>query len=553
MMFIFLCSAVILSSCQSVVESIKLDHAAFMLSSGQSGQLKAVDERTGKTIKVKWSSDHPDVATIDKNGRVQAVSRGDAAITAVMTQTGATATCLVSVDVSIQNPILPPSWELYIADPEPKVSGKGVYVYGSRDVEDGVLPSGTAWCSDRYNVLYSEDLVHWADKGVSFHLDSVPDEYMHPDYKRLWAPDVLKHPTNGKYYLYLCFNVTPSVREEIIMVAVSDHPEGPFLNPKPLLIDGRETVQAIDPGIMTDDDGKAYVTWPFTMGQLDPDDFMNIRGETVVDMKQWMPQNAPPPFEGPSLRKKGDTYYYIYIENDDLISRPDGSHHFRPTRMVYMTSQHPLGPYTYKGLIIANTDYPVKMSNIHGSLLEFEDDWHVFYHMPVRDKSYTRVMCAEPLYFDSNGDIIPVAPSSSGIKGAFHFGDRIQASGAVIYPGGELNPMYVSRPKDYGKLVFSIPGSYAGYRYFDPQEDEAEELVLFVRTHDEGGVFELSIDDPHGEIVAEVELPDTRGEWQEIHAQIGKFRPGKHTFYMLLKDNPGNRNVALDWFMFRKK
>ncbi|MEL7585330.1 MAG: family 43 glycosylhydrolase [Prolixibacteraceae bacterium] len=545
--FILLC-LIILSCRQQGV--LKLDRAATMLSSGGEVQMKAFDAQSGRPMKVSWESSNPDIATVNRKGVVKGVSKGDVIIMAVAPETGDTASCLVSVDVPLQNPVLPPSWKLYFPDPEPKLYDDGVYVYGSKDVDYGIMPTGKNWCSDRYHVLWSEDLIHWTDKGMSFHLDSVKGKYWHPQYKRLYAPDVARNPADGKYYLYFCFNHTRPEREEIFMVAVSDKPEGPFLNPRPLLIDGQETIQAIDPGVMVDDDGKAYVTWPFMMGQLDPDDFTNILGNTVVDVKQWMPEENTP-FEGPSLRKRGDTYYYIYIENEGLRQRPDGTWNNKPTRMAYMTSKQPLGPYTYQGLIIANSDYP-EVINIHGSLVGFENNWYVFYHMPVPDKRLTRQMCIEPLFFNHDGTIIYTEPSTSGIKGSFSCGDRINAAGAVIYPGNELNPGYVSREKDYAKLVFSKPGSYAGYRYFDAGADEPGSVLLNVQTTDEGAVMELRMDKPDGEMVSEIKLSDTNGQWQQVHAETREILPGKRNFYLVMKDKPKSGSVEIDWFMFNK-
>ncbi|AHM61165.1 xylan 1,4-beta-xylosidase [Flammeovirgaceae bacterium 311] len=514
-----------------------------MLSSGDSRQVNALDSASGKPARAKWTISDPTVASIDSKGVVTGLKKGDAVITAFNPKNDTIGSCIVSVDVPFQNPILPPSWKLYIADPEPKVFGNGVYVYGSRD------EGGNSWCSDKYNVLYSEDLVHWTDKGVSFHLDSVPEQYMKPKYRRLWAPDALKHPTNGRYYLFSCFNHTRPVAEEELMVSYSDKPGGWFTDAKPLKIDGKEPIIAIDPGVLVDEDGKAYVTWPFKMGQLDPDDYTRVIGSTVVDVQQWMPEDNTP-FEGPSIRKRGDTYYYIYIQNDGLRNRPDGTQYNKPTRMAYMTSKSPLGPYTYQGLIMENTDYP-QVINIHGSIVEFKDQWYVFYHMPVIDKRLTRVMCAEPLTFDEEGKIIPVKPSTSGIRGAFKYGDRIQASGAVVYPGGEMNPQYVSREND-AKLVFQKQGSFAGYRYIDLDNNKAAEVVLDVNTSGAGGVLEIRYDGADGETLAVVTLPDTGGEWKEVTAKVSEVRPGKQSFIIGLKEKPASGDVELDWLQFNE-
>lgn len=540
----------IIISCQQQGE-LKLDKAATMLSSGMEIQMKAFDAQSGRSMNVIWGSSDPRVATVDRKGVVKGISKGEVVITAVFPATGDAKSCIVTVDVPVQNPVLPPSWELYIPDPEPKLYDDGVYVYGSKDVDKGIMPTGKTWCSDRYHVLYSDDLIHWTDKGMSFHLDSVKGEYRHPQYKRLFAPDVVRNPADGKYYLYFCFNHTRPVREEIFMVAVSDKPEGPFLNPRPLLIDGKETIVGIDPGVMVDDDGKAYITWPFMMGQLDPNDFTHVLRNTVTDIKQWMPEENTP-FEGPSLRKRGDTYYYIYIENEGLRQLPDGTWNNKPTRMAYMTSKQPLGPYTYQGLIIANSGYP-EVINIHGSLVDFENKWYVFYHMPVPDKRLTRQMCIEPLFFNDDGTITYTEPSTSGIKGSFRCGDRIHAAGAVIYPGDSLNPEYVSREKEYPMLVFSKQNSYVGYRYFDADTDETATVLLNVRTTDEGSVMELRMDGPDGEIVSEIRLPHTIGQWKLVESGTKKIAPGKRDFYLTMKDIPVSGTVEIDWFIFNKK
>lgn len=524
-------------------EELKLDRIALMLDTGESTRLEAYDPETGRQAKVIWQTDDPAVAGVEADGTLTAMSSGQTRVRASHAATHATASCRVSVDVLMQNPALPPSWELYIPDPEPKVYDGKVYVYGSLDVDNGILPTGVSWCSDRYHVIYSGDMIHWNDAGVSFRLDWIPDAYKTPETTRLWAPDVLKHPVNGKYYLYSCFNQKEGGN---IMVSVSDRPEGPFLDPVPLMIDGRVPIDKIDPGVMVDDDGRAYVTWPFQMGQLDPDNYARVLGHTVVDVSRWMPADNPP-FEGPSLRKRGAVYYYIYIQNDGPKELPDGTRHWSPTRMAYMTAKEPLGPYEYRGLIISTTGYP-NVVNVHGSLVEFGGEWYVFYHLPVIDKRLTRVMCMDRINFRPDGSIAEVLPTSSGIRGAFRAGDRIQASSAVIYPAGERTPAFVSRKGDYAKLIFSSKGSYAGYRYVDLSGLDTGSVTLDVNTVAGGGMMELRINDPEGKLMAAVPLPDTGGEWRRVTGEFADPEPGRHTLYIRLGRQPENGAVEFSWF-----
>ncbi|MCM1092080.1 MAG: Ig-like domain-containing protein, partial [Muribaculum sp.] len=81
--------------------SIRLSQTSLKLSPGQSETLTATvtpDDPDGEPV--VWSSDKPDVATVDENGKVTAASLGDAVITA--SYMGKTASCKVAVrDYSI--------------------------------------------------------------------------------------------------------------------------------------------------------------------------------------------------------------------------------------------------------------------------------------------------------------------------------------------------------------------------------------------------------------------------------------------------------------------
>ena len=48
--------------------------------------------------------------------------------------------------------------------------------------------------------------------------------------------------------------------------------------------------------------------------------------------------------EGSSMRKIGETYYYIYADME----------RGKPTSLGYATGKSPLGPFTYRGIIIDN-------------------------------------------------------------------------------------------------------------------------------------------------------------------------------------------------------
>lgn len=524
--------------------TLRLDKAAFMIDSR--GKMK-INVTQGPADGVRWTSSDRKVATVSRKGVVTGVSKGDAVITASVD--GSEAECIVSVGYEGQNPILPPTWGLFIADGEPHVFDGRMYIFGSRDVTNGFLPNGERdFCSTDYHVIYSDDLIHWTDAGASITIDDIPAA-IRGNTRRLWAPDIFKSPTEkDKYYLLFCGNGRP------MYIAEGTSPTGPFGNVRLVTIDGKPIPQ-IDPGVLVDDDGKVYLASPkFFVCQLDPSDYSKVLPETCRDVMQYMPADDEP-FEGPSLRKRNGIYYYIYIQNKGNIER-DGA---VPTLMGYMTAEHPLGPYTYRGTILTTYDYP-GAGNVHGSIEPFEGQWYVSYHMAVPELSLTRAACLDRIEFDADGTIRRTEPTSSGVKGRFVPGERIRSSGGVVYSGGRNdrrlvtrreptgNP-YVFRYVGYPYTFYSEPGQWIGYRFMD-FSPKISKVVMSVSTDDAGGTFEIRRGAPDGELIAVVGLPDTGGAWKTVDAPAAVTRAGKDAFYIVLKTKPGSGEVRIDWLEF---
>lgn len=80
------------------VESVSLNKTALSLTEGGDEALTAtVLPATAKDKTVTWSSNKPEIATVDANGKVTAVAAGEATITVTTTDGGKKATCAVTV------------------------------------------------------------------------------------------------------------------------------------------------------------------------------------------------------------------------------------------------------------------------------------------------------------------------------------------------------------------------------------------------------------------------------------------------------------------------
>lgn len=85
------------------VNAIRLatDHAAnnIILSTGQTSYARAVITPENAADKsVTWTSNRPDIAVVDGSGRITAISKGKAIITATTVDGGLSASCMVTVD-----------------------------------------------------------------------------------------------------------------------------------------------------------------------------------------------------------------------------------------------------------------------------------------------------------------------------------------------------------------------------------------------------------------------------------------------------------------------
>ena len=84
------------------VESVSLDVQQLELGIGETYDLKATvlpENATDKTV--TWSSSAPEIASVDENGTIEALAKGDAVITVTTTDGGKTAECAVTVAQAI--------------------------------------------------------------------------------------------------------------------------------------------------------------------------------------------------------------------------------------------------------------------------------------------------------------------------------------------------------------------------------------------------------------------------------------------------------------------
>ena len=427
------------------------------------------------------------------------------------------------------NPIVPPG--LYIADPEPRLMPDGrIYVYGSRDVPQ------YAWCSKAYHVLSTDDMVNWNIEQFSFATDGIGKQ---ADYttRELYAPDCIYH--DGKYYLYYCLAGGGGNDEG---VAVGNSPYGPFRNGK--IIEG---ANGIDPSVFVDDDGQAYLYWGqgYAKGAKLSSDMTRIEG-AISDSLLTYEEHAFN--EASSVRKRGDIYYYIY-----------GGHQRHGesncATLNYATSKSPLGPFTYRGVIIDNFNTHAHVVNNHGSIVEVDGNWYIFYHRPTHGTATMRKACVEPIHFNPDGTIQEVVMTTQGVGGPIDPSMRMDAARACELSGNLT--VRCRRPADDIPVEYLANirhGDYAIWRYYD--FDKAEALHFMCKTWGKtlDAEIEIRLDSPQGTLLGTCPIGAMQGEVAyEIHSTNVAKAKGVHALVLVFKSPKGKTDadlLNLEWLRF---
>ncbi len=321
------------------------------------------------------------------------------------------------------NPYLP-SWE-YIPDGEPYVFGDRVYVYGSHDLFNGYV-----YCMGDY-VCWSapvDDLGNWRYEGVIYPRNADP---INSEGKMcLYAPDVTVGP-DGRYYLFYVYD-----KVSIVSVAVCDTPAGRYTfhgyvhYPDGTRLGEREGDEPqFDPGVLTEGD----VTYMYTGFAWAHDTTRHGSMVTVLDKDMLTIVEKPrfvapggayaggtsfekhPFFEASSIRKVGEKYYFVYSS---------AAMH----ELCYAVSDSPTGGFTFGGVLVSNNDMhidtykPAKKpvaygGNNHGSIVEIQGQWYIFYHRHTNGTFFSRQVCAEPIEILADGSIPQVEITSCGLNG----------------------------------------------------------------------------------------------------------------------------------------
>ena len=273
------------------------------------------------------------------------------------------------------------------ADPGYMVYDGRLYVYMTNDdfeYDGNGQIKENSYDVQEINVISSADLVNWTDHGM---IQVAGAKGAAKWAFASWAPAACHKTINGKEKFFLYFANSGGG----IGVLQADSPTGPWTDPLGhALVTGQtpncsDVIWMFDPAVLVDDDGTGYLYFGGGVPENNKadtgtaravklgDDMISLAGDPVK-------LNPPYLFEDSGINKIGDTYVYSYCTNWNTGGNPYG---FNNAEIAYMTSDNPLGPFTYKGMMFPNPGDMGGGGNNHHSLVEFKGKYYMLYHSRI--------------------------------------------------------------------------------------------------------------------------------------------------------------------------
>ena len=435
------------------------------------------------------------------------------------------ACCLMANAQEINMPIIQTK---YTADPAPYVHNDTIYLYTTHDEDNSEGFNMQDW------LLYtSTDMVNWQDHGA---VASLKNFKWYKGNNGAWAEQVIER--NGKWYMYC------PIHGNGIGVLVADSPYGPFKDPlgKPIVWQ-HEHWNDIDPSVMIDDDGQAYMYWgnPDLYYVKLNEDMISYSGE-IVKMPKIQDYQ-----EGPWIYKRNGKYYLAFAST----CCPEG--------IGYAMSDKPTGPWEYKGHIM---DHTPRTRGNHPGIIDYKGKSYCFglcydiFRLETGRHAERRSAVAAEMQYNEDGSIQmlpyfqdckleqiePLNPYRKveaetiawgyGLKTMPRRGHDTHATNQTVYDIDQ-DEFILIKGVDFGKGAKAFKASAS--------------------VHLMGGSIELHLDSKSGPMIGKLKVGNTKGEYKELSTSV-KNAKGVHDLYLVFKGGDfQQRNLFyLDWWEFSK-
>lgn len=290
------------------------------------------------------------------------------------------------------NPIIK---DKFTTDPAAIVYKDSVYLYTGHDE----APVGVnKYVMHDWLCYSSADMVHWTEHPSP--LSAMDFSWASDD---AWASQVVEH--NHKFYWYVALK-HKTIPGCAIGVAIAERPTGPFRDARgsALITNDMTTFiksdkDDIDPSVLIDDDGQAYIFWGNQQCY-----YARLK-ENMIELDGAIKTVRLPDFmEGSWISKRNGWYYLCYAYQ-------------YPEKIGYAMSRNINGPWEFKGILNEIAGNSVTNSP---AILDFKGISYFIYHngaLPTGG-SYRRSVCIDYLYYNPDSTIKRIIMSSEGVNTA---------------------------------------------------------------------------------------------------------------------------------------
>lgn len=283
---------------------------------------------------------------------------------------------------SFMNPIITTK---YTADPTVLVYQDKVYLYTGHDESP---PGSEEYVMNDWLCYSSVDLIHWHEH---------PSPLKAVDFSwakgGAFATKIIRRENQFFWYVSVNHNTIPGTA---IGVAVSLTPTENFKDALGKALITKEDVPHtdnekinLDPSVLIDDDGQAYIFWGNKRCH-----YAKL-GEDLTSMVGEIREIDLPDFEEGSHIHKRDGWYYLCYGCG------------MPEKVAYAMSRSIHGPWDFKGII---NEVAHNCKTNRPCIIDFHGETYFFYHngsLPGGG-SHHRSVCVDRLYYSEDGNIQPI-------------------------------------------------------------------------------------------------------------------------------------------------
>jgi hypothetical protein len=242
--------------------------------------------------------------------------------------------------------------------------------------------------------------------------------------------------------------------------------------------------------------------------------------------------------EGPYLFERNGIYYLTYPHVDK-----------RTERLEYATSNNPLGPFKFTGVIMDESASGCWTN--HQSIIEFNKQWYLFYHddqlSPKFDKA--RSIRVDSLFFNADGTIKKVTPTLRGI-GITRAEKEIQIDrySAISNDGVAASFVDTANTMKGWKVTMDQQNAWVRYNKVDFEKTGIKTVSVNALSN-KNSTLEIHADQLNGPVIGKIAINQSAG-WKIVKANTLKNITGVHDLFFV---SAGKEPLQIDWVKFNAK